>query len=88
MKVEFTSKFEKDIHKVDDNLIKKQLLFIIQNLEVADSLQSVPNIKKLKGAKTAYRIRIGTYRLGFFFENNSCILARFLHRKDIYNNFP
>lgn len=57
-------------------------------MESIDSLDEIPNIKKLKGHKSAYRIRIGDYRLGFFFENTTIIFARFVHRKDIYKIFP
>jgi len=61
---------------------------IIELMEVVDSLEKTPNIKKLKGHKSAYRVRMGDYRLGFFFENSTILLARFLHRKDIYRIFP
>ena len=57
-------------------------------MEKTDSLERIPNTKKLKGHKTAYRARIGDYRLGFFFENSTLTLARFVHRKDIYKLFP
>ena len=42
----------------------------------------------MKGHSYAYRIRIGDYRLGFYFEDNTIFLARFLKRSDIYKVFP
>ena len=39
---------------------------LIENMEVAETLENIPNTKKLKDHKTAYRTRIGDYRLGFF----------------------
>ena len=57
-------------------------------MEITDALSKIPNTKKLQGHKTAYRTRIGNYRLGFFFEDEVIILARFIHRKDIYKLFP
>jgi len=88
MKVEFLKKFSKDIDDLKLKSVKQSLLRIIELMESVDSLEKIPNTKKLKGHKTAYRTRVGDYRLGFFFENSAILLARFVHRKDIYKIFP
>lgn len=44
-------------------------------------------LKKLSGNPNAYRDRIGNYRLGFYYEKQTIILARFLKRNDIYKVF-
>ena len=88
MKVEFLKKFSKDLDSVNSKTVKQSLIRIIELLENAQTLEEIPNLKKLKGHKSAYRIRIGDYRLGLFFENSRVLLARFLHRKDIYKIFP
>ena len=85
MQVTFLSKFSKDLDKIKSAKLKKSILEIIENIEKATELKSFPNFKKLKGHSTAYRIRIGEYRLG---ENNVVLLARLVHRKDIYRLFP
>jgi mRNA interferase RelE/StbE len=88
MKVEFLKSFSKDLDSVNSKSAKKSLLRVIETLEQATDLNSVANIKKLKGHKSAYRVRIGDYRLGFFAVGSILLLARFLHRKDIYKLFP
>ena len=88
MKVEFLKKFSKDIDELKLKTVKQSLMRLIENMENLDSLDEIPNLKKLKGYKTAYRARVGDYRLGFFFENSTILLARFIHRKDIYKVFP
>ena len=88
MKVEFLKKFSKDLDNVKTRLVKPALMSLIELMENTDSLDTIPNIKKLKGFKTAYRARVGDYRLGFFYENSTILLARFVHRKDIYKIFP
>jgi mRNA interferase RelE/StbE len=88
MKVEFLKKFSKDLDDVKVKSVKRSLIHLIEFIESVDSLDSIPNKKKLKGHKAAYRIRIGDYRLGFFFENSTIIFVRFLHRKEIYKIFP
>jgi mRNA interferase RelE/StbE len=88
MKVEFLKKFSKDLDDLRLKSAKEALTKVIELMESADSLDKIPHTKKLKGHKTAYRTRVGDYRLGFFFENATILLARFLHRKDIYQIFP
>ena len=88
MKVEFLKKFSKDLDDIRTKSVKQALIRIIEVMEETDSLDKIPNTKKLKGHKTAYRTRLGDYRLGFFFENSTILLARFVHRKDIYKIFP
>ena len=57
-------------------------------MENTDTLSKIPGTKKLQGNKTAYRTTVGDYRRGFFFENETIILARFVDRIDIYKLFP
>ena len=88
MKVEFLKKFSKDLDNLKIKNVKGSLVRLIELMEVTDSLEKIPNTKKLQGHKTAYRTRVGDYRFGFFFENATISLARFLHRKEIYKIFP
>ena len=88
MKVEFLKSFSKDLDSVHSKSVKQSLVRIIESLEKQDDLNNIPNLKKLKGFRNAYRIRLGDYRLGFFLEGSTVQLARFLHRKDIYKLFP
>jgi mRNA-degrading endonuclease RelE of RelBE toxin-antitoxin system len=88
MKVEFLKKFSKDLDDVKTRPVKQALIRVIELMEATDSLDKIPNTKKLKGHKAAYRTRVGDYRLGFFFDNSTILLTRFVHRKDIYKIFP
>jgi mRNA interferase RelE/StbE len=88
MKVEFLKQFYKDIDDLKIHSVKLQLIKVIEHFETEENLQSIPNIKKLKGHKFAYRVRIGDYRIGFFYQNDIVQFARVIHRKDIYRLFP
>ena len=88
MRVEFSKKFSKDLDGINGKSVKQNLRRLIELMESADSLDKIPNLKKLRGHKSAYRVRLGDYRLGFFFENSTILIGRFLHRKDIYKMFP
>lgn len=51
-------------------------------------MKKITGLKRLKGVKGAYRLRIGDYRIGFYFEKNIIEMARVAHRKEIYDLFP
>jgi mRNA interferase RelE/StbE len=87
MIVTIRSSFVKDSQKLRP-VTKKELASIIQNLEASNNLLHISNCKKLSGYKTAYRIRLGNYRIGFFYTGNSIELVRILDRKEVYRYFP
>ena len=88
MNVEFLKRFSKDLDDIKNKSVKQAVTRLIELMETVDALDRIPNTKKLKGHKSAFRTRIADYRVGFFFENSTILLARFLHRKDIYKIFP
>jgi mRNA interferase RelE/StbE len=88
MKVEYLKQFSKDLLKINDETLKNNLFEIIFLLKETENLNLLSNVKKLKGHTEAYRIRIGKYRLGFFFDGEVVELARFAKREDIYKLFP
>lgn len=88
MKVEFLDKFYKDLDKIPLKSVRIGLSKLVEQLESAQSLSEIPNTKKLKGHKSAYRFRIGDYRVGIFLDVHTVTFARVAHRKDIYSVFP
>lgn len=88
MKVEFLRSFERDLRGLNEPAMKRRLLKLIDELEQAETLDSLAHVKKLVGHKHAYRIRLGNYRIGLFYSNGTVELARFVHRRDIYRVFP
>lgn len=84
MKVTFSSGFQKDIKKAKDKTLARIILEVIELFEQANTLEDIPNIKKLKGHTTAYRYRKGKYRIGFYFEDDTILFAAFLSREKIY----
>ena len=66
----------------------KRVKETIEQVEKAQSLQALTNIKRLKGGGNYYRIRIGDYRLGLVVEGDVATFVRCLDRKQIYRYFP
>lgn len=89
MKVEFRKSFEKDLSKIRDEDLLLKIKTVIEEIENADSLLNVSNIKKLKADGDYYRIRIGNYRVGLAQDEEGMItFVRILHRKEMYRYFP
>lgn len=88
MRIIFLSKFNRDLDKISSIAVKEKIFHVISEAESAKSLHEIKNLKKLSGDKISYRIRIGDYRLGIYYENNIIEFARVVHRKDIYKVFP
>jgi mRNA interferase RelE/StbE len=88
VKVEFRESFAKDLKGVKDKSLLKRAQETIEAVEKADSLTDITNLKKLKGGGDYFRMRVGDYRVGVTFENDTVIFIRFLNRKDIYKYFP
>lgn len=70
MRIEFPDKFSCDLDKIHHKSVKKSTLKIIEQLERATSFSEISTIKKLTGFRSAYRIRIGDYRIGILVEGN------------------
>lgn len=88
MKVLYEKSFLKDLRKRKDKALKKRVETIISGIKKARDRSDLANIEKLKGHDSAFKIRIGDYRLGLFIENDTIIFSRLLHRKEIYKKFP
>lgn len=88
MEVIFLRSFLTDIKKINDKKLKSNIKDFIIELENADNLDELQSVKKLKGYSTAFRWRIGDYRLGFYKDENIIELSRFKKRNDIYKVFP
>ena len=89
MNVEFDKSFEKSLDRISNTNILKRIEGLIVQIEAAQTLSNLSNVKKLTGFQDYFRVRIGDYRLGF--ESISRDTVRFIiiaHRKDFYKVFP
>jgi mRNA interferase RelE/StbE len=88
MFTKFTGRFSKDLDKITQVSIKKNVAEIILEIEAANNFSEIKDLKKLKGHSNAYRVRSGNYRIGLFIENGIVEFVRIVDRKDIYKVFP
>ena len=89
MNIEFKKSFARDLKKKAQQIkLRLRVQEIIQEVDNAEILYEIKNLKKLKAEGDYYRIRIGDYRIGLKIKDGTVIFVRFLHRKEIYRYFP
>lgn len=88
MKVLYERSFLKDLRKNDEKALKERIESVISEVKRAKVKSDIKKIEKLRGHNSAFKIRIGNYRLGLFIEGDTIIFSRLLHRKEIYKKFP
>ena len=84
----FRQSFEKDLRRIRNRRVLDRVQELIETVEAAKLLASVPNVKKLRGAAGYFRVRVGEYRVGLVVEGNEVDFVRVLPRRDIYRYFP
>ena len=89
MRVLFTKSFAKDLRNHKKNqILLQQIQKVIEQVERAETITELTNLKQIKAEGRYYRIRIGDYRLGLAIENDQITFVRVLHRREIYRFFP
>ena len=88
MEVEFRKSFEKDLSKLRNQALLAKIKAVILEIEEAEALEDVSNVKKLKADGDYYRLRVGDYRVGIFIDEYVVVLVRVIHRKEVYRYFP
>lgn len=71
MNFEFKKSFAKDLRKkARETKLLSRVKEIIKEVDHADSVHELVNLKKLKADGNYYRIRSGDYRIGLIIEND------------------
>ena len=88
MKIVFDESFYKRLAKIKEKLVLEKVKKAILQVEAVEKIDQIPNLKKMEGFKSFYRIRIGDYRIGIELKQDTLWFITIAHRKDIYKNFP
>jgi mRNA interferase RelE/StbE len=73
MNFEIEKAFAKDFRKLKSNELAQSISKVIKQVSNASAPDEIPNLRKLSGYKSAFRIRIGDYRIGVIIEKNTII---------------
>ncbi len=73
MKVEFKRSFAKDLERVRDKNLRERVRHTIEQIEEAQTLEDIGNVRRRRGGEEYYRIRVGDYRLGLMLQGDTVI---------------
>jgi mRNA interferase RelE/StbE len=79
----------RDIRKQSRNKqILDRIKEIIEEVESAETLPDIANLRRLTSEGLFYRIRFGEYRIGLVLEHDEIFFVSILHRREISRYFP
>jgi len=87
LQLRFEKRFFKDYKKLPKH-IQKAVYEYIDVLEEVENIDKITNLKKMKGQKSFYRIRLSSFRLGFRLNEDHLIIMRVGPRGGFYKDFP
>lgn len=88
MIVEYRKRFLKELSKIPYETRLKIEKFVFEDLPKSDSIFDIDIIEQMKGYRSYYKVRFGSYRVGMKIEKEKAVFERVLHRRDIYRYFP
>lgn len=88
MKVTYQKRFLAELARLPAGVRKAIEKFVFEEMPKLNSLGESGKIEQMKGYKTYYKARFGSYRVGLKVEADRVIFERVLHRKEIYRYFP
>ncbi|OFY75576.1 MAG: hypothetical protein A2275_19040 [Bacteroidetes bacterium RIFOXYA12_FULL_35_11] len=88
MKVEYRKKFLKELSVIPVRTRVKIEIFVFEELPETNSISELGNAEQMKGYPSYYKVRFGSYRIGIRVIDDTVILEKALHRKEIYRYFP
>jgi len=88
MNTTFRQSFIRDLKKIKDRKVLERVQQVIVEVEEADDLSAVRNLKKLGGTANFYRIRAADQRIGIAVDGKTVEFIRCLPRRDMYRFFP
>jgi len=88
MKIVYRKIFLKELSKIPSGTRSRMEEFVFEELPKANSIFEIGTVEQMRGYRSYYKVRFGSYRIGLKMENDTVILEKALHRKDIYRYFP
>jgi mRNA interferase RelE/StbE len=82
-----TRKFRKNLLKLPKSA-QLEILDALDTVHAAEGFSDIPNFKPLKGAKNYYRIRVGDWRIGLYWNNGIFQIEDVGKRGDFYKHYP
>jgi mRNA interferase RelE/StbE len=88
VKVQYRKKFLTDLARIPASERKAIEKFAFEDFPALNSVAEIGKVERLKGSRSCYKVRFGSYRIGLKLEHDTASFERVLHRREIYRFFP
>jgi len=88
MKISYETSFSRDLKKIVSKMIRAEIKQVVCAVKDAATKRDILDLKKLKGYRINYRIKVGEYRIGVTILGDTVTFVRCFPRKDFYKHFP
>lgn len=89
MKASYRPSFIRDLRRIGRSREFQRIHDLaFEEMPAWETLTGHSQIKCLSTREGAHRIRVGDYRIGFYYGAGGLVFARVLHRREIYRYFP
>ncbi len=89
MELSAKGSFYRDLSLITSRDLKKLVKEKLLQIQNANRISQISNLKKLKQYSVCYRIKIAEdYRIGIIIRSKKVTVIRFGHRNNFYNKFP
>lgn len=88
MKAKYRKRFLADLARIPSADRKAIEKFVFEEVPNLNSVGESGKVERLKGYKSCFKVRFGSYRVGLKLEDDTVSFERVLHRRDIYRFFP
>ncbi len=83
MTVGFKESFYNDLQKINSPYLLRGLKLTLKQIEAAENIGDIGNMKRLKTGKPYFGIQLGNHQLGVKIEGNTLVLVRLLHTREL-----
>jgi len=88
MRTDPKTSFLNDLKKVSGVTVKAKIEQVVLAVIKAPTIRDIPKLRKLKGYRNCYRIKVGDYRIGVIITGDLVTFERCLLRKAFFRFFP
>jgi len=85
---QYKKMFLKDLAKVHPDYRKRIEVLVFEKIPVLEDIFTELDIRKIRGYRDYYRIRVGSYRIGCRIQDGILTFYRVKSREEIYGVFP
>ena len=87
MRLIISNRYIRELRNIN-HVTQRQAAEALEQIGNAQTFSDIPHFKALKGHPNFYRIRVGNYRIGLYWNGETFYVERIGSRGDFYKTYP